>query len=441
MTEPTYVVKKKQLLYAGIAGSLGLLVIIGLIWSLGSEGVFESTPTSTPKETKIITAGQRINDQEVWVERIESEYKLTQEKLNSLQTFLEEHIKSTGKTEAQVNSYQEGSDQENLRSCSQPQGRLNEDDTAYSDENENMLPSVSELQEVSSDSSADEPADTSGTGLGKIILKLSSRILPGSMQSGKKLGEKSTLENTLPAGSFAKAILLGGVDASTSVSSSSDPRPVLLRVTDHGTLPRRFKSDLKACHILASSYGDLSSERVYMRLEKLSCTERLTGEISETQVSGYVVGEDGRTGIRGIVTDKAGPLIRNSLVGGFFSGMGQFFSAQQQKTFLPVTALGQIPAIAPQQMLMSGASQGVSNAFEKYSEFFIKRAEQLQPVLQVAAGREVDIVFTQGTKFGETTVKKSLNKIRDRSRKAALQDLEEQSDNQSWIPSTEGDDE
>jgi conjugal transfer pilus assembly protein TraB len=436
MTEPTYVVKKKQLIYAGIAGSLGLLVIIGLIWSLGSDGVFESTPTSTPKETKIITAGQRINDQEVWVERIESEYKLTQEKLNSLQTFLEEHIKSTGKIEAQVNSYQEGSDQENLRSCSQPQGRLNEDDTAYSDENENTLPSVSEsmVQEVSEGEGAP-------IGLGKIILKLSSRILPGSMQSGKKLGEKSTLENTLPAGAFAKAILLGGVDASTSVSSSSDPRPVLLRVTDHGTLPRKFKSDLKACHILASSYGDLSSERVYMRLEKLTCTERLTGEISETQVSGYVVGEDGRTGIRGIVTDKAGPLIRNSLVGGFFSGMGQFFSAQQQKAFLPVTALGQIPAIAPQQMLMSGASQGVSNAFEKYSEFFIKRAEQLQPVLQVAAGREVDIVFTQGTKFGETTVKKSLNKIRDRSRKAALQDLEEQSDNQSWIPSTEGDDE
>lgn len=426
MTEPTYVVKKKQLIYAGIAGSLGLLVIIGLIWSLGGEGAFESTP-STPKEIKIMTAGQRINDQEVWVERIESEYKLTQEKLNSLQTLLEVHIKNTSKTQVD-------SDQENLRSCSQPQGRLNEDD--MSDSNESTLPSLSESmpQEVSEGEGAP-------IGLGKIILKLSSRILPGSVQSGKKLGEKSTLENTLPAGTFAKAILLGGVDASTSVSSSSDPRPVLLRVTDHGTLPRRFKSDLKACHILASSYGDLSSERVYMRLEKLTCTERLTGEISETQVSGYVVGEDGRTGIRGIVTDKAGPLIRNSLVGGFFSGMGQFFSAQQQKTFLPVTALGQIPVIAPQQMLMSGASQGVSNAFEKYSEFFIKRAEQLQPVLQVAAGREVDIVFTQGTKFGETTVKKSLNKIRDRSRKAALQDLEEQSDNQSWIPSTEGDDE
>lgn len=424
MTEHTSIVKKKQFIYAGIAGSFGLLVIIGLIWSLGGEDAFKSTP-STVKETKILTAGQRINDQEVWIEQIESDYKRTQKRLDSLENLFKENSKNTSNTEIQ----------ENPHSCSQPQEEPDEEDTD-SDENENTLPSVSEpmVQEVS----MGEP-----TGLGKIILKLSSRILPGSMSSGKKLGEKSTLENTLPAGAFAKAILLGGVDASTSVSSSSDPRPVLLRVTDHGTLPRKFKSDLKDCHILASSYGDLSSERVYMRLEKLTCTERLTGEISETQVAGYVVGEDGRTGIRGIVTDKAGPLVRNSLVGGFFSGMGQFFSAQQQKTVFPVTLPGQIPALAPQQMLMSGASQGVSNAFEKYSEFFIKRAEQLQPVLQVAAGREVDIVFTQGTKFGETTVKKSLSKIRDRSRKAALQDLEEQEDNQSWIPnpSTEGDDE
>jgi conjugal transfer pilus assembly protein TraB len=123
--------------------------------------------------------------------------------------------------------------------------------------------------------------------------------------------------------------------------------------------------------------------------------------------------------------------------------MGQFFSAQQQRSIFPVITPGQIPAISPQQMLMSGASQGVSNAFEKYSEFFIKRAEQLQPVLQVAAGREVDIVFTQGTKFGETTVKKSLSKIRDRSRKVVLQDLEEETDTQTWIPDnqTEGEEE
>ena len=147
-------------------------------------------------------------------------------------------------------------------------------------------------------------------GVRKIVLKLSNKKLSGNLASKKK-----TIENTIPAGAFAKAVLIGGVDASTSITAQNDPRPVLLRVTDHGNLPRRFKSDLKACHVLASSYGDLSSERVYMRLEKLTCTERLTGEISETEVSGYIVGEDGRAGVRGIVTDRAGPLIPKQPLG------------------------------------------------------------------------------------------------------------------------------
>jgi conjugal transfer pilus assembly protein TraB len=267
-------------------------------------------------------------------------------------------------------------------------------------------------------------------GVRKIVLKLSNRKL-----SGIRNKEKSTIENTIPAGTFAKATLLGGVDASTATTSQSDPRPVLLRVTDRGNLPRRFKSDLKACHVLASAYGDLSSERVFMRLEKLTCTERETGEISETEVSGYVLGEDGRAGVRGVVADRAGPMIRNSLLGGFMSGMSNFFGAQSQKSVFPVSPFGQTNALSAQQMLSGGAANGASGALDKYAEFFIKRAEQLQPVLQVAAGRSVDIVFTQGTEFGETTVRKSLTKIRETSRKQAVRDLESRPDQKNWLPS------
>ena len=94
-------------------------------------------------------------------------------------------------------------------------------------------------------------------------------------------------EGTIPAGSFAKAVILSGVDASTALTASVDPRPMLIRLVDHGTLPRRFRSDLQDCHIVASGYGDLSSERVFARLEKLTCIERVSGEIIETEVAGY----------------------------------------------------------------------------------------------------------------------------------------------------------
>lgn len=411
MSIPPFELKKRQLIYAGCAGLFGLILIGTLLWSFGGDMALESSDLP-PKETTITTAGQRINPQEVWVERIESENKLTQEKLGALEKLLMASIQDKAMKEDQSQA------------------------PAWSGENPEKNESFPTANVFPPPPSEGQEAGHS-SGVRKILLKLSNRLLdphhPERSGTGKGL-DKSTLENTLPAGAFAKAILLGGVDASTSISSQADPRPVLLRVTDHGNLPRKFKSDLKACHILASCYGDLSSERVYMRLEKLTCTERLTGEISETQVAGYVVGEDGRAGVRGVVVDKAGPLIRNSLVGGFFSGMGQFFGAQQQKSTFPISPLGQTQFLAPQQMLTAGVSQGASNALEKYADFFINRAEQLQPVLQVAAGREVDVVFTQGTKFGETTVRQSLSKIRNRSRKHTLQKLEDQGDSQSWLP-------
>jgi conjugal transfer pilus assembly protein TraB len=412
MIGSAFQLKKKQYFYAGLAGALGLVLIGLLLWSVDQGSSSDVSDSSAIQETNITTAGQRVNPQEMWVARIESENKITQQKLDSLEKLLMANIKSSAEQEDKI------------------QQKLNEiEENRGSDS----------IPQTSLPEQADLPSSNgtiSSIGVHKIVLKLTAQMLPNQ----KNIQDKSTIENTLPAGTFAKAILLGGVDASTSVSSQSDPRPVLLRVTDHGNLPRKFKSDLKACHILASSYGDLSSERVYMRLEKLTCTERLTGEISETQVSGYVVGEDGRAGLRGIVVDKAGPLIRNSLIGGFFSGMGQYFGAQQQRSFSPVGQSGlffQNQALAPQQLASAGVSQGASNALEKYADFFIKRAEQLQPVLQVAAGREVDIVFTQGTKFGETSVRQSLSKIRNQSRKQAIQKLEDQSDSQNWLPESE----
>lgn len=407
MTLPSFKIKHKQYLLAGVVGAIGLVIIGAVLWS--ADPTPEIKVDEVPvKVSQITTSGQRINPQEVWVERVESESKLTRDKLEALEKLLMENVKLTADSTPQMEELPEPMDENNVQEA--PAKELPQQD---------LLPQMG----------MEQPSGKPGPVVRKIVLNL-------SKTDGKGSGEKSTIENTIPAGAFAKAVLLGGVDASTSVQSQSDPRPVLLRVVDHGNLPRRFQSDLKACHILASSYGDLSSERVYMRLEKLTCTERLTGEISETQVAGYVVGEDGRAGIRGVVADRAGPVLRDSLVGGFLSGVGQFFSVQQQKTDFPASPFTAPPALAPGQMLTAGAASGVSKALDKYADFYIKRLEQLQPVLQVAAGRQVDIVFTEGTQFGDTSVRQTIGKIRNQSRQKTIQSLEESQDNSDWLPST-----
>ena len=47
------------------------------------------------------------------------------------------------------------------------------------------------------------------------------------------------------------------------------------------------------------------------------------------------------------------------------------------------------------------------------ADYYIKRAEQLQPAIQVAAGRVVDIVFTKTVKIGEKDLKKKFDKERE----------------------------
>lgn len=248
---------------------------------------------------------------------------------------------------------------------------------------------------------------------GHFIQKFSLNLT--SSNDAKKL---KTVDTIIPAGAFAQTILLSGLDASSAMSSSSDPRPMLLRLIDHGTLPRRFQSDLKDCHCTASAYGDLSSERVYARLEKLTCVERSTGEIIETQVAGYIAGSDGKAGIRGVVASKDGELLTRSLVGGVFAGLSNVANPQNRQAqvnpFFPGSSQVSPPSIGG--MFASGMATGATTALDRLSQYYIDRAEQLQPVIQIAAGQVVDIVFTEGTYIGSQTIKSDIEKTRETAR-------------------------
>ena len=192
--------------------------------------------------------------------------------------------------------------------------------------------------------------------------------------------------------------------------------------------------------MLAACYGDISSERVYMRLEKLTCTERKTGEVVEMTVNGYVAGEDGRARLRGIVVDRAGESMRNAAIGGFLSGMGNFLSQSHNPvTFSPANGLAQTNPMTNPEMLKFGAAKGASGALDKYAEFYIKRAEQMQPVIQVQAGRRVDIVITSGVAFENSAARGEMIKVNDQQRLSQLHSSSDttQKPVEAWIPSNQ----
>lgn len=426
-------IKKRQtVLFASIISAL-VLVIGLLIFLIAAPSKSPDKKPEGVKKVPYVTGTSRIKDQDIWVHKMTSEAEVSNKRIEVLEDNLEKMIKMM-----QGGSEEASQPEKPLQQPLSPDQPLQVPDQTSS---KPILPlphgdvshppfvmpteGGNSVGETKPYMPSHTPSSRSST-LQKISITLKN--------PKNSLGMK-TVDNTIPAGAFAKAVLLGGVDASTSIQASNDPRPVLLKLTDVGTLPRKFHSDLKGCHALGASYGDISSERVFMRLEKLTCVERQTGEVVELNVQGYVAGEDGRAGVRGVVVDRAGENMRNAMMGGFLSGMGQFMAQSNSPvTFSPSTGLAQTDPFHTMDAMKHGAAKGVSSALERYADFYIKRAEQLQPVLQIAAGREVDIVFTQGVAMDGSTFRNKLSHINDQKRTQTIHNLEEQ---QSSEPATE----
>ena len=66
--------------------------------------------------------------------------------------------------------------------------------------------------------------------------------------------------------------MLAGVDASVGVTSQGDPRPVLLRLTGPARSAaeggKALEADVAGCTLTGAAYGELSSEKVYVRLRE-----------------------------------------------------------------------------------------------------------------------------------------------------------------------------
>ena len=204
----------------------------------------------------------------------------------------------------------------------------------------------------------------------------------------------------VPAGSYAEAVVIAGADASAGVQSQGDPRPILLRLTSpaygaavNGTAET---TDVEGCTITGAAYGDLSSEKVYVRLQTMACAGELTGTVIETPVSGFVAG-GGKAGVRGAVVSREGALVQRAFLAGLFSGFGE--SATQAFRPQAVLAGGGTATFANTDLDdigRAGIGSGVGTAGEEISDYLIRRAEQYQPVIQLAAGTPVTVVFLEG---------------------------------------------
>lgn len=396
-------IRRLQFFWLGCGG----LIIIAFSYGIGTF-LFGGTPLPKQEEevkvisTSIETATKKVNLEEAFRNKIEDTLKQLSDKFTALETMFYEEIKAE-----KPHSHEERTDQ--ALDPSLPQDQFTQELQTKISHLEEQL-AMSRNNALPTQPLYPQNGQGEERGEGSLIQKISLGLTENLKHKLPK-----TVETTIPAGAFAKTVLLSGLDASSSMSASSDPRPMLLRLIDHGTLPRRFQSDLKDCHCTASAYGDLSSERVYARLEKLTCIERATGEIIETQVAGYIAGSDGKAGIRGVVASKDGQFLGRSLVGGVFAGLSNVANPQNRQAQVNPFAQGGKQPSPPNigDMFTAGMASGASTALDRLSQYYIDRAEQLQPVIQIAAGQVVDIVFTEGTFIGSQDVKEQIEGLRE----------------------------
>ena len=203
-----------------------------------------------------------------------------------------------------------------------------------------------------------------------------------------------------PTGAFFKTILLTGLDAPAGPSSQSAPHPVLLRIQDLSWLPNQLRQNVMGCFVMGESYGDLSTERAYIRGLNLSCVNKDNQNVLDEEIQGYLADSDGKLGLRGRVVSKQGQFLLRALTANFIEAVAKGFDTSANTTI--VTPGGSV-STSEVDGFGSGFKQGMSSGFsktsEKLSEFYLKSAERLFPIIEIGSNRSATFVITKGKRF------------------------------------------
>ncbi len=199
----------------------------------------------------------------------------------------------------------------------------------------------------------------------------------------------------IPAGAILSGVLLNGLDAPTGQGARKDPTPALLRIKQDAILPNRFRADVRECFVIVGGFGDLGSERALLRSETLTCV-RTDGGVIEVPLDAYAVGEDGKVGVRGRLVSKQGALLAKALQAGFLTSFAKVFT---QVPSIPISTGGsqmQFQSMFTPQAAAAGAAGGVGGAIDRLADYYMEMAEQTFPVLEVDAGRAVELIVNKG---------------------------------------------
>lgn len=247
---------------------------------------------------------------------------------------------------------------------------------------------------------------------------ITSELATQDFDYGVEFDKPKSAKNYIPEGTYFTGHLLGGIAVSTGLNTPEQhATPVTIQLigrldsVGHSTtnLSSLNKLVLENCRIQGSSYGDLSSERAIVRLEKMVCEQ--DGVYITSKIAGQIFGSDGLNGVKGTVIATSSKHLKNAAIGGLISGISSAAKGQESST-ITASGLIQTPQKGVKTLLGSGALQGSSNAGDKIADYYLRQAEAMSPILTVPSGVRINAQITKGFFVGEISTHKKIKAAR-----------------------------
>jgi len=400
--------KKQRMLLLGIA-AVGL--VGSSFWIFGGSAEKSKMDGNAPAEVQVSTKDMvnRNLSQQEWMSLSENRFQSTENQLKAV-SGQQERVDALA---AQIETLKG----QNQAMRSDGQRVL----SAYQSENEQLRRQINDRREPApapgpaamygprgpqAYQRPDDPAATTG---GPSVPSASEVKLvsftTADAGTAAKVGKGNTVysdsPNFLPPNSFASAKVIVGVDASAGVNSQTDPLPVVLRITgparsvyQNGKL---LTTKIQGCLINGAARGDLSSEKVYVKLQKMTCPQP-GGRYAVSEVKGFIA-FGGKTGVRGRVVSREGSLATQAFLAGLISGGGTALNTAFNQPLATLSNSGEggvdrTPNLGNVGLRALGG--GAQESGKDVSKYLIERAEQYQPVIEMPTGIDVEIVFLEG---------------------------------------------
>ncbi|WP_152182872.1 TraB/VirB10 family protein [Sulfurimonas indica] len=208
---------------------------------------------------------------------------------------------------------------------------------------------------------------------------------------------------------FTKGLLINGGEMPilTEGDDASEAVPIYIRINGDELIANDASVNIDGCIILATAKGSLSKRAAELRLSKISCNiTDLDGSSYkiDQKIAGWVFDENGNYGIKGRLVSREKEIIKAGLPLAIVESMIQSLSmAIGNSNTNVVIPVGDNPAAVNSQYmsggLIQGAGRGTSEVLKKFSDYYMKMLNSLNPTISIRAGRKVTIAFKGGEKL------------------------------------------